>query len=107
MSPAQRRISSNLLETTGSTDGRRGIPFDYAFRYELQGKPGNVLNSIVTVSIEASFTAVSIGYGVIPGGQPIVFGLPPIPDTGETNFPQLDEINLGDVIEALDNHLAE
>ena len=32
--------------------GRRTIPFDYAFRYELTGKPGNVINKTVTVSIE-------------------------------------------------------
>jgi hypothetical protein len=62
---------------------KRGIPFDYAFRYELTGQPGKVLNSIVTVSIEATFTAVSIGYGVVPKVQPIVFGpIPPPPGGG-------------------------
>ena len=44
----------------------RTVPFEYAFRYELSGRPGNVLNRTVTVSIEATFVAVSIGYGVIP-----------------------------------------
>jgi hypothetical protein len=54
--------------------GRRTVPFDYAFRYELAGKPGNVINETVTVSIEATFVAVSIGYGVVPKVTPIIFG---------------------------------
>ena len=53
---------------------RRTIPFDYAFRYTLTGEPGTVLRSTVTVSIEATFTAVSIGYGVIPAVTPLTFG---------------------------------
>jgi hypothetical protein len=62
---------------------RRTIPFDYAFRFdkanknELKGQPGFVHNSTVEVSVEATFTAVSIGYGVVPKAQPITFGLPP------------------------------
>ena len=58
--------------------GRRTIPFDYAFRYELTAKPGNVINKTVTVSIEGDFVAVSIGYGVVPKVTPIIFG-PTIP----------------------------
>lgn len=66
---------------------RKSIPFDYAFRFELKGTPGRVVNSIVQISIEASFTAVSVGYGVIPTVQPIVFAPappppPPIEDGG-------------------------
>jgi hypothetical protein len=56
---------------------RRTIPFDYAFRFDLKGEPGLVQNSTVEVSVEAAFTAVSIGYGVVPKAQPITFGLPP------------------------------
>src|SRR5688572_33294025 len=74
---ARRRSSSSASASPGNTPERRGIPFDYAFRYELQGKPGNVINSLVTISIEATFTAVSIGYGVVPKVQPIVFGPEP------------------------------
>jgi len=55
---------------------RRTIPFDYAFRFDLTGEPGNVLSGTLEVSIEADFTAVSIGYGVVPTAQPITFGLP-------------------------------
>ena len=60
---------------------RRTIPFDYVFRFdgelnELRGQPGLVHNSTVDISIEAAFTAVSIGYGVVPKVDPITFGVP-------------------------------
>jgi len=57
--------------------GRRTIPFDYAFRYRLTGRPGAVLNSTVTVSVEATYVAISVGYGVIPEVTPVTIGLPP------------------------------
>jgi hypothetical protein len=53
------------------------VPFDYAFRYQLKGEPENVQNQTVTVSIEAAFKAVSIGYGVVSTVEPIVFPAPP------------------------------
>lgn len=62
------------LRETGASDPRRTIPFDYAFRYQLEGKPGKVVNQTVTVSIEATFIAVSIGYGVVPALADNVFG---------------------------------
>ena len=58
---------------------QRTIPFDYAFRFDLEGKPGKVQNSGLEVSVEATFTAVSIGYGVVPKANPITFGLPAPP----------------------------
>jgi hypothetical protein len=64
---------------------RRTIPFDYAFRFDLKGQPDLVQNSTIVVSIEAPFTAVSIGYGVVPKVQPIVFGLPS-PQKGSVNL---------------------
>jgi hypothetical protein len=62
-------------------EARRTIPFDYVFRFdgelnELKGQPGLVHNSTVDISIEAAFTAVSIGYGVVPKVTPITFGVP-------------------------------
>ena len=45
---------------------RRTIPFDVAFRYTLSGERDRVHRSTVTISIEATFVAVSIGYGVVP-----------------------------------------
>jgi hypothetical protein len=103
MPQAQRRFSSKIPEA--STPERKGIPFDYAFRYELQGKPDNVINSIVTVSIEATFTAVSIGYGVIPDVHTIIFGPPARAITTDTAT--LREIGLGVIIDALKDPLAD
>jgi hypothetical protein len=108
--------------------GRRTIPFDYAFRYELTGKPGNVINETVTVSIEGAFVAVSIGYGVIPRVTPLNFGpnLPPTPipipvsvppssviffaSVFSLNFrqsPTLRDIPLGILLDALQEKLPE
>jgi hypothetical protein len=107
--------------------GRRTIPFDYAFRYELTGKPGNVINETVTVSIEATFVAISIGYGVIPKVTPLTFGpkLPPnptptpIPIVSSVIFftsvfslsspqsPTLRDIPLGILLDALGEKLPE
>jgi hypothetical protein len=56
---------------------RRTIPYDYAFRHDLTGEDGRVLKSTVTVSIEAPFVAVSVGYGVIPEVNTITFGPDP------------------------------
>jgi hypothetical protein len=103
MPAAQRRFSSNV-SATRETSERRGIPFDYAFRYELQGRPGNLINSIVTVSIEATFTAVSIGYGVVPRIQPIIFG-PPSRDVSIEGRPALTDITLGAILRSLNPQL--
>lgn len=70
-------------EPAFETVPRRTIPFDYAFRFDqenedpLIGEPGKTHNKTVEVSIEASFTAVSIGYGVVPLNPPLRFGLLP------------------------------
>lgn len=69
------------LSVTGE---HRTIPFDYAFRYELGGAVGKVHNQTVTVSIESSFVAVSIGYGVISKITPIVFGPDPPPPSSSS-----------------------
>jgi hypothetical protein len=91
--------------------GRRTIPFDYAFRYELTAKPGNVINKTVTVSIEGAFVAVSIGYGVAPKVTPIIFG-PTIPPpifllAGSGTKVAVRDISLGAVVDGLDSKLPE
>jgi len=96
---AQRRFSRDSSDGLASAPERRGIPFDYAFRYKLTGKRDNVINSIVTVSIEATFTAVSIGYGVLPLVTPIIFG--PTLD----NSKSLNNISLGEIITFLDKQV--
>jgi hypothetical protein len=101
MTPAaSRRFSPNVSTGSERASQRREIPFDYAFRYTLEGKPNNVLNSIVTVSVEATFTAVSIGYGVVPKVDPIIFGL-----SSETNR-IFGSITMAEIIGSLDNQLS-
>jgi hypothetical protein len=79
------------------SSSRRTIPFDYAFRFDLTGEPGKTHNQSLSVSIEASFTAVSIGYGVIPITLPLNFGLTPesMSDgaTGNAQQPVTDLVN--------------
>ena len=104
MPTAQRRFQRESSAASPSTPERRGIPFDYAFRYELQGRPGNVINSIVTISIEATFTAVSIGYGVAPKVQPIIFG-PTLPLPIDPVVVTLKTITLGNIIQSLEAQL--
>ena len=117
MTPAAQ-FRTNATPSSSAPE-RRGIPFDYAFRFQLAGQPGNVINSIVTVSIEATFTAVSIGYGVIPNVTPIVFGpklSPPPPEPNPillvfapTNGPSgprtLGNLFLGEILDGLDPEL--
>ena len=86
---------------------RRTIPFDYAFRFKLEGEPGLVQNSTLEVSVEAAFTAVSIGYGVVPKAQPITFGLPALP-AGTTRPPvNLFSTPLSEIIETLSKKFEE
>jgi putative Ig domain-containing protein len=62
------------LRVDPASESQRAIPFDYTFRFDLTGEPGAIHRSVVTVSVESVFTAVSIGYGVVPRVTPIVFG---------------------------------
>ena len=102
ISTAARRNRRDIPVVQSSAPERRAIPFDYAFRYELKGQPGNVINSLVTVSIEATFTAVSIGYGVVPKVQPIIFGPPPAPRSNLNSLQtNLLSIRLADIIQGL------
>ena len=96
--------------------GRRTIPFDYAFRYKLTGSPATVLNTTVTVSVEATFVAVSVGYGVIPAVSRVAIGLPPTPPPPPSTTPiilasikpkTVPEINLGDFVQSLKGALVQ
>jgi hypothetical protein len=89
--------------------GRRTIPFDYAFRYALTGRSGNVINKTVTVSIEAPFVAVSIGYGVVPKVTAITFGPSPQPVIlfGGSIKVALRDISLGAILDGLNAQLPE
>jgi hypothetical protein len=86
---------------------RRTIPFDMAFRYVLTGERGHVLRQILTVSIEATFVAVSIGYGVVPTVSTLTFGPAPPPTTGLLSRPpsSIRGINFGLLLDGLANSL--
>jgi hypothetical protein len=92
----------------GSADHRRTIPFDYAFRIELSGEPGNVVNDTVVVSIESPFVAVSIGYGVIPLLTPVTFGVGLFPP-GEFPPPRQSvlDISLSELADSIRGALPE
>jgi hypothetical protein len=70
-------MNARPLEGLGEappSPARRTIPFDIAFRYQLVGERERVHRQIVTISIEATFVAVSIGYGVVPTVDVRTFG---------------------------------
>ena len=94
-----RRIPAAISAGTSSQPEMRAIPFDHAFRYVLTGTPGNVINSVVTVSIEAAFIAIAIGYGVVPKVQPVFFG------GAAGSEPDLRSVTLGSLFESLGNQL--
>src|SRR6476646_8253836 len=109
MMPAARMFQDGTAPSSAAAE-RRAITFDYAFRFKLEGQPGRVVNSVVTVSIEAMFTAVSIGYGVIPEVEPIVFG-PVAPPPGPIIFasrpqPVFAPGTLGEILDGLEAALS-
>jgi hypothetical protein len=86
----------------------RAVPFDYTFRFALDGIPQSVLRTTLTISIEASFTAVSIGYGVVPEVSPVIFGPPPPPPIillGPAGGSSIRDITLGDLFDSLETAL--
>ena len=92
-----------------ASDEQRAIPFDYTFRFNLEGEPDRLVRSIVTVSVEASFIAVSIGYGVVPKLTPVIFG--PEPSEGPilelASQQNLRDITIGSLLDALNTALAQ
>jgi hypothetical protein len=90
-------------------DEGRTIPFDYAFHFELEGRPGETHTDKITVSIEAAFTAVSVGYGLVARALPFRFG-PQQEDLARGvgavavgNLPtSLEQVSFGDLLAALD-----
>jgi len=75
MTPIARAMrTAPSLRVEPAPESQRVIPFDQTFRFDLDGVPDTSHRAVTTVSVEASFTAVSIGYGVIPRVTPIIFG---------------------------------
>lgn len=56
------------------------IPFDHVATFRLQGRPGNVVEDVINVSVEGRFVATTLSYGFEPddGGfvaVPVIRGL--------------------------------
>jgi hypothetical protein len=45
--------------------GGRTIPYDYSVQFDLTGEAGEQHVETLSISVEADFTAVSIGYGFV------------------------------------------
>jgi hypothetical protein len=94
MTPIARAMrTAPNLRVEPAPESQRVIPFDQTFLFDLDGVPDTSHRAVVTVSVEASFTAVSIGYGVVPRVTPIIFGPvtitvnPPTLPPGTVNAP--------------------
>ncbi|NOT61820.1 MAG: hypothetical protein HOP19_16525 [Acidobacteria bacterium] len=72
MNAANRNL---VTQPIPESEAQRSIPFDYTFRFDLLGRPNHKHSAVIRVSVEASFHAVSIGYGIIPPVTPTTFGL--------------------------------
>ena len=87
---------------------RKTIPFDYQFHINVfdekdptKSVVNRLLNSTVTVSVEAAFVAVSVGYGFLPQVSKITFG---------TEFPRAispARLTFGEIIDSLAKRLGE
>jgi len=108
MTPVARAMrTAPSLRVESAPESQRAIPFDYTFRFNLDGEQGASHRAVVTVSVEATFTAVSIGYGVVPEVTPIVFG-PGIDEVTENErSPNLRNIRIDSLFGALAGALEE
>jgi hypothetical protein len=80
----------------------RTIPYDYSFQLGLDGVPGRQHQKTLSISVEAAFTTVAIGYGFVaeaPSERAVQF-LYALSDEGTgrafQNEPVLSTAGLGD-----------
>lgn len=69
--------------------GQPVIPFDYVTKFELTGRPGNLLEDEVTINAEGGYVATAIGYGLAVEDEPVELFI----DTSSAS-PQVDLNNL-------------
>src|SRR6266849_4139546 len=96
------------LPASAAAPQRRTIPFDYQFyvpifdpKDEKRSFVDQVISATLTISIEAAFVAVSVGYGFVPRVQKITFG-PPLPGPVSPA-----DISIGDILTSLSDALGE
>ena len=88
-------------------DAQRTIPFDYVFRFQLEGVAGKTHSQIVAISVEGPFTAVSIGYGVVAEPAVREFGPRPAPGIALSAISSLNSQSFRDLIRGLEEALGE
>jgi hypothetical protein len=100
---------------TSAPLARKTIPYEYSFRFSLTGVRDATLTKTITVSVESSFVAVSIGYGVVPTDSTVTFGVPP-PTTAKpsilvagpgSQFGTLLTTNFGELITSIAQSVEE
>jgi hypothetical protein len=79
----------------------RTIPYDHSFQFHLDGSPQKTHRRTVTVSVESSFTAVSIGYGVVPEVSPVVFGIDAQKVFGDLRSATLRNLDFASLMDSL------
>ena len=105
-----RVMSAAFQEGLGESAllARKTIPFEYSFRFSLTGVRDTTLTNTITISVESSFVAVSIGYGVIPTDSTVTFGVPPVPSSTRRALPtSLLTTTLGDLVTSIAGSLEE
>ncbi|HWY45053.1 MAG TPA: hypothetical protein VNX66_16260 [Candidatus Sulfotelmatobacter sp.] len=87
---------------------RRTVPFDYQFyvpifdpKDERKIFVNQVITSTLTISVEAAFVAVSIGYGFVPRVQKIIYGFQSKAPVSPVNF------SFGEILSSLSDSLGE
>jgi hypothetical protein len=80
------RTAPEPMASPAVAPATKEIPYDYVARFTLQGKRGNRVQDVISISVEGAFVAVAIGYSFLPAQLPapqssIVTALPPPPTT--------------------------
>lgn len=80
--PVTRALSAPAIypgQSIGNGSGRV-IPFDYVSKFQLTGRPGNLIEDEVPINAEGGFVNTSIGYGLAVESLNVTLsGLPPVP----------------------------
>jgi len=70
------------------------VPFDQLVTFDLEGKPDNIINKVINISIEGHFVAIAMSYSLLPE-EPITFG--PIPASPSVPLGSLASLTFGDL----------
>src|SRR4029077_14646928 len=78
-----RRRTMTRPPPDAGAGARRGdvIPYDYGATFDITGRPGNVVQSVINTAPDSLFVAVAVGYGFEDiRGRPLSFSR----DTGNS-----------------------